>query len=651
MAVEYKLRGDARQLKKELQSVTAKETRLEQQTIRTKQGFDRLNTSALKNENALRKAKLQTQKIAAAEQKFAISAKVATTSINRQRQAQNRMRRSTLGLAASIGALRNQVLLVTFALSGVVLAMKKAIDAGSDLNEAQNLVRKTFGDSASEVELFATKAAGAIGQTRGESLKLLGDLGSVVKGFGLTSAAAANFSQTALQLASDIGSLKNATTDEVLNAFRSAIIGQSEPMLRFGSDTRVATLEQIALEEGIINTKRALTNQEKSVAALVQVFRTNKDAIDDFKETQNEFATASKITAAKVREVVEILGTKMLPAAAQAAVGLTILIDNFDLVKKAAAEATKEFLLMQTGPVRFGLISPEQARSAANKVKEIFGDLVGFFKRVSGFDQANAPGNMFDQLFGSDREVIKQREARVGSSLDQLLEKFKDAQTKFESAFDIGAGVQAAIDSLGDGMRDVGDGLEESVLPAMEKITGFTTQMQVDAFKFALAMETARKTKLPSSLSESAKFALKMESALIGSANAMGRAVREGENFIQVLIKAAIRAAAIQVGGPGGFVLGLASGLFGFQHGGQFQVGGQGGPDSQTVAFRASPGETVTVTPPGQTNNSYRFNNNFTLVFPAVREIDDFELQTNIIPKINNLVQRGESRLSATDLA
>jgi len=40
----------------------------------------------------------------------------------------------------------------------------------------------------------------------------------------------------------------------------------------------------------------------------------------------------------------------------------------------------------------------------------------------------------------------------------------------------------------------------------------------------------------------------------------------------------------------------------GFQHGGSFIVGGQGGADSQTVSFRASPGERVTVSP--QTTNN-----------------------------------------------
>lgn len=36
-----------------------------------------------------------------------------------------------------------------------------------------------------------------------------------------------------------------------------------------------------------------------------------------------------------------------------------------------------------------------------------------------------------------------------------------------------------------------------------------------------------------------------------------------------------------------------------YQHGGSFYVGGSGGPDSQMVAFRASPGERVDITPPG----------------------------------------------------
>lgn len=50
------------------------------------------------------------------------------------------------------------------------------------------------------------------------------------------------------------------------------------------------------------------------------------------------------------------------------------------------------------------------------------------------------------------------------------------------------------------------------------------------------------------------------------------------------------------LGGIGKFF----GGIFGFQSGGSFQVGGHGGPDSKLVSFWATPGEHVTIAPPGK---------------------------------------------------
>lgn len=59
-------------------------------------------------------------------------------------------------------------------------------------------------------------------------------------------------------------------------------------------------------------------------------------------------------------------------------------------------------------------------------------------------------------------------------------------------------------------------------------------------------------------------------------------------------------------GGGGGFLSSLIGGIFGgsFATGGSFAVGGSGGVDSQMVAFRASPGERVNITRPGEESNS-----------------------------------------------
>ena len=65
-------------------------------------------------------------------------------------------------------------------------------------------------------------------------------------------------------------------------------------------------------------------------------------------------------------------------------------------------------------------------------------------------------------------------------------------------------------------------------------------------------------------------------------------------------------------------------GLLGFQHGGSFNVGGSGGTDSQFVAFRATPGEQVTINKPNQSNNKSLTINvfgNFTDVDQLAAEI------------------------------
>jgi TP901 family phage tail tape measure protein len=53
-------------------------------------------------------------------------------------------------------------------------------------------------------------------------------------------------------------------------------------------------------------------------------------------------------------------------------------------------------------------------------------------------------------------------------------------------------------------------------------------------------------------------------------------------------------------GGGAGGLLGAIGGLFGFKRGGSFTVAGAGGADSQLVAFKATPGEEVSVRRPGQ---------------------------------------------------
>ena len=75
---------------------------------------------------------------------------------------------------------------------------------------------------------------------------------------------------------------------------------------------------------------------------------------------------------------------------------------------------------------------------------------------------------------------------------------------------------------------------------------------------------------------------------------------RMAADAIAADIASAIFGNASSAGGGGQNILGSVAELFGFANGGAFTVGGGGGTDSQLVAFKATPGEEVSIRTPAQ---------------------------------------------------
>lgn len=157
---------------------------------------------------------------------------------------------------------------------------------------------------------------------------------------------------------------------------------------------------------------------------------------------------------------------------------------------------------------------------------------------------------------------------------------------------------------------------------------------------------------------EAYNFSANVADWIVGSFDAATEAIvefaRTGEFNIRklasVIVEELLRLAIQQFIAQ--LIISLGGGaLFGFQHGGSFEVQGSGGPDSQLVAFRASPGEKVDVTPPGkQQRQEYRSERpvqigivNVTdprLVLSALQSVDGERVILNIIERNPSLVRR-----------
>lgn len=295
---------------------------------------------------------------------------------------------------------------------------KKAIEASSSTIEATNKVNVVFGKSADEVQRFADTSAKAFGISRREALEASGVFGNLFRAMGVGQGEAAKVSTAMTGLAGDLASFNDADPTEVLDALRAGLIGEAEPMRRFGVQLSEARVQAEAFALGIakpVKNAAQITKAnlavEDSVAKLAQAQQTHgmdsreaEAAAADLQLAQDKLAKAMEGTKAPLTDRQKLMAresiimkdtalaqgdfqrslsdsaanqqrvTKALADDASAAIGTQIL-PLWNRVVIAAGEAAEAF----------GNLSPEAQKTvvilggvalAAGPLLTIFGNLV-----------------------------------------------------------------------------------------------------------------------------------------------------------------------------------------------------------------------------------------------------------------------------------
>lgn len=261
---------------------------------------------------------------------------------------------SFLGLGAAIGLADSKLkgLGISFRdftgiarLAGVALAGVTAgrvvFDLAKDaaaLGEAQNLVTVIFDESTQEVLEFGENAARAYGTVQTEALNAIGLMGSLAKNVGFTTELAADLGIAFQRAATDIASLRNVPVEQVLAALQSGLAGESEPLRRLGIDTRELRLQQLALEEGITDTNRTLTSQERALAVVAAVARDASDAFGDFERTASSLPNQLRTMNAQFAELKTNVGAIFVPLASEVVQFVNAIIEGTNALIKFAAD-------------------------------------------------------------------------------------------------------------------------------------------------------------------------------------------------------------------------------------------------------------------------------------------------------------------------
>lgn len=191
--------------------------------------------------------------------------------------------------------------------------LRKAVDVASNLAEQTNKSRVVFGQASDDVEQFAQTSARSFGVANDAALETTGTFGNLFASVGLAQDDAAQMSVALVKLASDLASFNNADPTDVLDALRSGLIGEAEPLRRFGVLLSEARVQQEALRQTGKSTAAALTDQEKVTARYALILKDTAVAQGDFGRTSEGLANKQRVLEASVRDLQASIGTALIP--------------------------------------------------------------------------------------------------------------------------------------------------------------------------------------------------------------------------------------------------------------------------------------------------------------------------------------------------
>lgn len=248
----------------------------------------------------------------------------------------DKVSKNAQGMGSKVGTAAKAVAAAGLVAGAGLAAMAvKAVNAASDMAEAQNKVNVVFGESAAAINDFAKDAAKNLGLSRSEALSATGTFGNLFVAMKIGQPQAADMSKGILTLASDLSSFNNIPVTDVLEKLRAGLVGETEPLRALGVNLTAASVKTKALEMGFKPLNGELDAAAKAQAAYALILEQTGTAQGDFKNTSTGMANSLRIIQKSFADITAEIGGALLPIIAP-------LISRFAQALPLAFDRTKK---------------------------------------------------------------------------------------------------------------------------------------------------------------------------------------------------------------------------------------------------------------------------------------------------------------------
>jgi len=247
---------------------------------------------------------------------------------------------SSQGLMAGIGAALGATgaTLVKELAANITQYVDTAISTASRLQEVQNVVDVTFGESASSINAWAKAAKDAYGMGELKAKQYTSTIGAMFKSMGMAESATLEMSKGIGGLTGDMASFYNLDYDTAFEKLRAGISGETEPLKQLGINMSVANLEAFALSNGIKKSYEKMSQAEQVTLRYNYLMQVTADAQGDFARTSDGYANQQRILATTQEELAATIGEILLPVAVEATKILNTLVGGLGNAIKSVAE-------------------------------------------------------------------------------------------------------------------------------------------------------------------------------------------------------------------------------------------------------------------------------------------------------------------------
>ncbi len=276
---------------------------------------DKYKRAAEKAVLAQNKLKISNEKVALAALRTALAQKKLAQATDRASRSTSAQRVANTGFIRSIGALRNKLLLVTFATAGAIAAVVKLTKVSGDAQETMSKFTAVFKDQAIAAKIFAEELAVSTNRATIELVDFLSTLQDTFVPLGFARDTASELSQKLVTLAVDVASFNNRLDADVIRDFQSALVGNTETVRKYGIVITQATLGQELINAGLADSVKNATEAQKAQARYNIILRSTTDAHGDAARTITSFNNVVVGARSATLELADVMGDKLTPAA------------------------------------------------------------------------------------------------------------------------------------------------------------------------------------------------------------------------------------------------------------------------------------------------------------------------------------------------